>query len=412
MQVRNPKKISWLALGAALIQLFSVQVLADDTQDTQSADAGETEPINETVADGAAEVPSEDDYFPVLDEAELSAMVADFMAERGMTENNSSVSFCYTGTGETWNFNGDMYINGASLYKLSLMMGLARKVAAGELSQEDTINGMTISYIEMRSLTYSDNAVSEQIIEYFSPFRSYRLMQAEIAGVKEEDLPVEYFSSNTFSANFMLGVLQELYNNTEKYPNVIECMLDANPGEYYRRSLDGKYTVAQKYGGGDGYLHTAAIIYTPTPCLVTVMTYHVSNAEAAIAGLGELLAEYAVTLDQRTKDHYAELERQAEEARRAEEEARLAAEAAEQERLRLEEEARRAEEEARLAEEAAQKAQEAAAAPKIDGSAIQEPEATPSSTPLKIVVIVLAVLLVVLIPVYIASLFRRQRTRV
>ena len=307
----------------------------------------------------------------LVDTAELQQMLDAFIAERGITT-TFSLAYCYTGTGECFYYNEDQYINGASLYKLSLVMGLAERVHAGELSQEDSVVGMPISYIESRALTYSDNDVAEALIGYFSPFRSYRLMQASIAGIPEAELPEEYFSSNTFSARFMLGVLKELYAHEEKYPNVIPCLKEANPGEYFRRTLDGKYTVAQKYGGGDGYLHTAGIIYTPTPCLLVVMTHYVTNAEYAIAALAEMFADYSAGIDERLEREEAE--------RRAAEEA---------ERLRLEEEARRAEEAERLereqreAEEAARREAEEKARLEAEQAAAEEssPQAPGDAAP-------------------------------
>lgn len=321
-----------------------------------------------TLLPTATPSPDDDTYY-VLDAEELSGLVDQFMKERGIQADRFGVAFCYTGTGETWSYNGDMFMQGASLYKLSMNMGLAKLVHDGELAQTDKIQGMDISYIEMRSLTYSDNNVSEKLITYFSnrlgSFKNYKLMQAEIAGADPDALPWEYYNSNFFSPNFNLGALKELYNNTELYPNVLDCLYNANPGHYFRMTMDGKYTVAQKYGGGSGFLHTAGIIYTPTPILLVVMTRRVANAEYAIANMATLMTDYALTLDQRIKDHYDEIARQEEEARRAEEEARLAAEAEERARQEAEEAARQAEEAARLAaeEEARRAAEQAAQTP-------------------------------------------------
>ncbi len=329
-----------------------------------------------TLLPTATPSPDDDTYY-VLDAEELSGLVDQFMKERGIQADRFGVAFCYTGTGETWSYNGDMFMQGASLYKLSMNMGLAKLVHDGELAQTDKIQGMDISYIEMRSLTYSDNNVSEKLITYFSnrlgSFKNYKLMQAEIAGADPDALPWEYYNSNFFSPNFNLGALKELYNNTELYPNVLDCLYNANPGHYFRMTMDGKYTVAQKYGGGSGFLHTAGIIYTPTPILLVVMTRRVANAEYAIANMATLMTDYALTLDQRIKDHYDEIARQEEEARRAEEEARLAAEAEERARQEAEEAARQAEEAARLAaEEEARRAAEQAA---------QTPSPAPETSP-------------------------------
>lgn len=310
------KIILWALTAALTFHCCAPTALADTTDAAQAA---------------------EDEPYLVLDEAELSSLVGAYMKKNGIKDNNFAVSYCYTGTGETWSLNGDRYINGASLYKLSLIMWLAKKVAAGELGQEDVINGWTVSHIENRALVYSDNDVGEAMIawcwNHLGSFAAYRLMQAGIAGVPEDALPAEYFSSNSFSSNFMLGVLQELYGNPEQYPTVIDRLLEANTKGNLILKTGGGVPIAHKYGGGDGYLHTAAIVYTPTPFLACVMTYRVSNAQAVLSGVLSLLEEYTRTLDQRIADHEAELARRAEEVRQAEEAARLADEDAERQRL-------------------------------------------------------------------------------
>ena len=414
--MRMRKKAFGLVLAAVLSFTLCVPVLAAEAEnptdpepdvqaETEAPEAEAVDTVEET-ADGEEPLP------PLLDSEELSGLVDAFMAERGLSESNFAVAYCYTGTGETWSFNGDTYFHGASLYKLSLMMGLARKVSSGELQQTDSIGGLDISYIEKRSLTYSDNEVSEMIIGYFSPFRSFRLMQAEIAGVPEEELPDDYFNSINFSGNFMLGVLKELYRDPEKYPNIIDCLLEAEPGHYFRMTLDGKYTVAQKYGGGNmngiRYLHTAGIIYTPTPCLLVVMTRNATNAEYAIANMAQLMADYTLTLDQRRDEilaQRAEKKRLAEEAAEAE---RLAAEQAEAERLAAEEAEK--ERERLAAEEAARAQAEAEAAARATPEPTPAPVKDSDTGSFRLIVLGLGAAALILIVVGGVHLFSRKKT--
>lgn len=398
-----------LILAAVLIQLGSLPALAADAaaappaQETEGAAVPEDS--GETPGAGADVLPGGADPWPLLDPEELSALVKEYLDAHKLDETKCAVSFCYTGTGESWNYNGDTYMTGASLYKLPLMMNLAKKVWAGELSQDGKVYGYDISYIEMRSLTYSDNEISEMIIEYFYPFRSYRMMLAETAGYTEEDLPTAYFQGNIFSANFMLGVLKELYYNTEQYPNVVECMLNANPGEYLRLSLDGKYTVAQKYGAVPGYTHIAGIVYTPVPCLVCVMTQNTPSAQNVIAGLGEILADYAVTLDQRSQGRREQLRNVNREVSLSLAEGQVKTMEAEKQRVAAEENERRAAEEARIA------AQEEAERERLEAERLAAVQARErAAAPLKRFVILTAALLAVLVTAYlIRALLKRKK---
>ncbi len=339
-------------------------------------------------ADEAGDSEAEDDGYSPFDAGELTGRIEAYLAENKIDPGRIGITYCYTGTGETCSVNGGTYYGGASLYKLTEMMGLARMVSAGEYAQEDKIQGMTISYIEKRALVYSDNNVGESILMWYQTqlggMAGFRAMQAEIAGVPESDLPPDYYQKLDYSSDFMMGVLKELYWHQDKYPMIIDYMKEAN-NDYVQIRLSKGYEVAHKYGGGSGTWNIAGIVYTPTPCLISIMSYHAGNGQSIFNGVFQLLADYTEMLDQRIADHKAELERQAEEARRAEEErkaeeerqrreaeeaARKAAEEAERARIEAEEAARKAAEEEerarREAEEAARKAAEDARRAEIE----------------------------------------------
>ena len=163
-----------------------------------------------------------------------------------------------------------------------------------------------------------------------------------------------------FNNRYMTSVMETLYSDSDSYPNVIDCLLRAEPTHYFRlsQSIDGVYDVAQKYGSfddqiGQSFNHTTGIIYTPNPCIVTVMTCNVSNYEKVISDAALMLTEYSLSLDDQLKSYEEEKQAEEEAARKAEEDA--AAEKAEQERLAAERAAAEKAEQERLAAEQARK---------------------------------------------------------
>ncbi len=361
-------------LCALALHLY-IPVLAVDSEDAAAA-------AEESAVTTEKPVPTDDGYSP-FDAEEITALITGYLTSKKIDPARIGVTYCYTGTGETCSVNGGTYYGGASLYKLTEMMGLARMVAAGEYGQEDQINGMTISYIENRCLVYSDNNVGESILLWYQMqlggMAGFRQMQAEIAGVPEAELPADYYQTLNYSSDFTMGVLKELYYHQENYPKLIDYMLLANK-QYVQIKLKGGYEVAHKYGGGDGTWNIAGIVYTPTPCLISIMSYRAGDGPAIFKDLFQLLCDQTLTLDRRLAEHNARLEilkdaalREGEEEARlaqedrayleAEEAARLAAEAEEKARLAAEEKARReaeAAEKARLEAEAAREAEEQA----------------------------------------------------
>ena len=276
----------------------------------------------------------------VLDSDELKKLIEDFLDERGIAHDRFRLGYTYTGTNETWYYNGDVWSYSASVYKLPLMMMLAQKVANGELKQDDKVCGVDLTYAETSVLTYSNNDYAHVMIHYFDSERDYREQQVKMSDVPVEDIPERYYVSSHFSPRFVIGVLRNLYDNPDQFPNIVECLKVAMPGQYLSRTLGDKYEVAQKYGAYEQFNNIAGIVYMPHPIFIAINTTWVGNAEQVLADAGKLLAGYTLTLDARLEER--------EKAAKAEEERKLQEEEAE--RKRLEEEAAQAEEEARIAE--------------------------------------------------------------
>ena len=236
------------------------------------------------------------------------------------------------------------------MYKVPLVMLLAEKVHNGELSQDSQVYDGVVADIEEHILTYSNNDWAHAIRKYLGGDAKWREDAKKYAQLKEEDYDPDYLDYCYFSNRYMTQVMTTLYTQRERFPNVVECLLNAQPEGYYRQTLGEQYEIAQKYGSfedsrGVKFNHCAAIIYTPNPIVVTVMTRNVTRYEAVIAQIGKILADYALQLDPQVDDHKQALEQAAleEEQRRQEEEAEALRRQEEQQRLAQEAEAQRQE---------------------------------------------------------------------
>ena len=280
----------------------------------------------------------------ILNPDEIQAMLDDYIARHSLNKDNISIGYVYTATGDTWYYNADKWYYSASMYKVPLMMILAEKEYNGELTRDSDLKGLTLGYAEETILTYSHNDYAHLMMSVVADTepdcREYYQQYA--------DLPDDYYDPDFrdysyFTARFMTQVMTTLFNEPERFPNVIDCLLNAQPQDYYNLTL-GQYDIAQKYGSYRDYSyrdwnHTAAIIYLPNPIILTVMTLDNPTAESTIAEIGKLFADYSLTVDARLEQYRTEQEA-----------ARLAAE--EEEARRREEEQRRLEEEAAQAEAA------------------------------------------------------------
>ena len=312
----------------------------------------------------------------VLDEDYLRQWMEDYCREHGLDHDwqNFSVGFCYTATGDCWYYQGDEFMYSASLYKVPVCMLAAEKEAAGEIAWTDSIQGLTLEYLETSALVYSNNGSGHALVNYLGGtyWGKCSDMSIPYTDLDESYFPRDFFDSSYYSARFMTQVMQTLYEGGEaRFPHVVDCLLRAQPEAYLNLSLKDRWPVAQKYGAYDQQdswknNHVAALIYTPTPIIVVVMTRNVGDYQNRMAEVGSFLADYSLELDEKLAA------REAEEAAAREAEEAAAREAEEAAAREAEEAAAREAEEA-----AAREAEEAASEP----SPSPDPSIAPSPAP-------------------------------
>ena len=266
----------------------------------------------------------------VIDPEALQTLVDDFVQERGINPERFSVGYVYTATGEEWYYNGDSWYYPASMYKVPLMMLLAEKVYKGEITQETDLGGYSVATAEEYIISYSNNDYAHTVRRYLGGDEVWRQDAKKFASLADNAYDPDYMDYCYFSPRYITQVVKTLYTESERFPNIIECMLAAEPAHYFRlnENMNASYDIAQKYGSycdsfGDNFNHNTGIIYTPQPFILTVMTLNVSNYEKVISDMAVLLTDYTLSLKQELEVYEEELEQAAEEAAEAE---RIAAE--------------------------------------------------------------------------------------
>ena len=286
----------------------------------------------------SAPAPQEEDY-GILDPAALQQIVDDYCAEKNLKKDDMSVGFCYTATGDTWYWNPDAWYYSASMYKVPVMMILAERYKAGEITDETKISGLTLAQANELILVYSHNDYAHAMMHYIGTDAECRTLYQNYASLPEDYYVQDFYDYSYFTARFMTQVMQTLYFEHERFPNVLENLLLAQPGQYFKGGITD-VPIAQKYGNfkdsmGRQFTHDTGVIYTDNPFILTIMTKNMGAADTVIAQFCGAFEDYARTLDE-ALPAYEEAQRAAaeeEERRLAEEEAqrRLAEEAAAQE---------------------------------------------------------------------------------
>ena len=251
-----------------------------------------------------AEAPESVPVGGVIRPHEIQTMFDRYIADNGLNPELISIGYVYTATGEAWYYNEDRWYYSASLYKVPLMMLYAEKEAEGELTQDSQIFGMPLSYIEDEVLTYSNNEIAYSMMLNLAEPMACRDMFCAYTSLPDDYFTWEYRAYSCFSARFMTEVLETLYTFPERFPGIAERLKNAQPGHYFRLTLDDcGIEIAQKYGNyhdedGNDWNHTAGILYTPNPVILTVMTQYGGISELIISDLAKLFYDYTMTADE------------------------------------------------------------------------------------------------------------------
>ena len=353
---RTGRQILSLMMTILLLAATCTAAFAEATPAEGAAAAAPGADAQLTAAEGSG----------IIDAAALQQWMDNFAQEHNLKQDymRFSVGFWYSGTGDSWYYDADQWMYSASLYKVPVSMLMAEKEAAGELTKDSVVNGTTLEYLESTALVYSNNDSGHSMVSWLGGTYNGKCSDMTI---KFTDLPDSYFDQDFYdvsyyTARYMTQVMRTLYQGGDaKFPHVLDYLKQAQPDDYYNRNaaLKGSYTIAQKFGAyeegnGNNNNHCAAVIYTPNPIVVTVMTRNVGEYQNIIAEVGGHLAEYALELDQKLESWKQEQEAQAAAERAA---AELAA-----------------------AELAAENGTAAAAAPEMQSAASAEPASAETNT--------------------------------
>ena len=229
---------------------------------------------------------------------ELEAAVGALFEEYDLSERNFALGFRALSDGTEYWYNADKLFETASLYKLPLNMYFYELEAAGEIAPDESIYGVPLDYCHEQSLVYSNNELSQLMVDWIGSYRQFKEIAFGYTGLDESERGFDYYASGGFTARMMVGMLQTLWDDPETFGQEIEYLKEANPGEYLE-SGDCGLEIAQKYGYEhyDGVLNIciAGIVYTDEPFLITVLTRGVGWAEVLMGELCDAFAEYEQT---------------------------------------------------------------------------------------------------------------------
>lgn len=269
---------------------------ADELQEENEASSEETQEsiAEDSTQDKDESLTQEENGATMTGTQEAIALVSDFMETWDLSSDHFSVAYENLLTGETFYYNEDVLWDGCSTYKVPLNLLFYDMEANGEITSDTIIpgaDGRTLEECHHQSLEFSNNEVSEAMIDYLGNYTQMRRDMLQYFTVQEEDVDSSYFNHNYFSARMMMDCFQYIYEREDQYEDLLGYLKAAQPGEYFKTYLEDDCEIAQKYGLRDEYTHCAGIIYSDTPFILSVYSSNAGGSNM-IGSLAEVFYDY------------------------------------------------------------------------------------------------------------------------
>ena len=225
------------------------------------------------------------------------SLIEAFLTENKCYNNNAvAIGYYNTVTGEEHYYRGDVYMETGSLYKVPLNMVYAERIYKGEMDFDTKINGTYYSTLQRGSLTYSNNGDATTLWRNLGGYHYFRELIAPYMGVDPDTVDHIYYKNRYFTAEQVIHCLRILYEDQERFPGIIDCLLEAEPSNYFNYHPQ-EYQIAHKYGyikDDAGFsICDCGICYTDEPILITMFTSNVRHPNHLLADFCTLACNYA-----------------------------------------------------------------------------------------------------------------------
>ena len=245
-------------------------------------------------------------YIEEIEDENVKELIGSIRSNYGLNTNNFGFFYYNVNNKKYYFYNENKYFTAASTVKVPVAMYYYDKINSGELDLEVTYvyksgnfeagggdvtnkykagSSIPLSVLLEELIVDSDNTANNILISNIG-WSKYR---KEIAKYSDAELESTFYSSNVTCPKFSFDVIKHLYENSEKYTQLLENMKKSSFGKYLKEYLE--YDVAHKYGSYGGYVHDYGIIYGKETYLVGVFTKNINNAPTLIANIGKRLVE-------------------------------------------------------------------------------------------------------------------------
>ena len=272
-------------------------------EQTENTAVDEVVEVNSDVAENITDVQEIVENVVVEEECEeVKSIIDKYREKQNLTEDNFAFFYYNPHNLKYYFYNENTFFTAASTIKVPLAMIYYDKINNGDLSLDSELQykswqyeagtgktastynpgeNIKLSFLSEQMIVNSDNTATNILKEGLGGEKAYRIL---IKQYTKRDLPDEFNDDNVTSAGYSYDVIKRLYENQDKYADLINYMKQSSGGGYLKKNIE-TVEIAHKYGSYEGNVHDYGICYTDNEYLIGVFTKDINGAEDLIADI-------------------------------------------------------------------------------------------------------------------------------
>ena len=194
-------------------------------------------------------------------------------------------------SGEEHYINPDTRMIAGSMYKLPLCMYFAEGLQNGTIDWNAYEQYFSFEEVRDKVLIESDNETAGFLIGQLGSYEHFRELTATYVGETAES---GVQSDNLYTAREFISCLKLLYNERERFPDIIETLQKAEPNRFFKLN-EPRFRIAHKYGYLDGnpyFMNDCGLCFTSEPIAIVAFTRSLPDPENFLTDYCTAMCEY------------------------------------------------------------------------------------------------------------------------
>lgn len=232
-----------------------------------------------------------------LDTIELDKAMKNIISQY-KANNEIGIVYKNFSTGYRFSEDDERYFSAASTIKVVYAMKIYDRINAGEIRKDDDIkydpkyleegageitnqekkDSYKLDYVIQNMIQYSDNTATKMLIGNTATATDVLVKYFATLGIT---LPPTEAEKNRITPKMMEAVWTKLYNERDKYQDLIKYLEASSDNEWIKQGIPDK-KIASKYGGIDANMHDTAIVFGNQDYMLLIYTNNLKNSAKGI----------------------------------------------------------------------------------------------------------------------------------